>query len=266
MKRNAWFGYCTIVTSVLVLTGSWFAHAEAADSGPADPSAPVAQSAAATLPGCKHFSDIVPPDRSAGSDAKPGGAAPRISLDSRMPAPGNIRGSYSGGVVTFTFDRVPGAGGYRLWRNAQSAMWLTDWGQTMSISDPNPCRHATYTLVALANDPTASDASTGQLSGAYRLRDNGQVTSYKLAHQTKSNLITAYNDTGQTVSGYQAGPGKCAVDARYIPLGTRFWVDGYGWCYAADIGVWIQGRIIDVWLPGAEADNWGVQQRDITIE
>ena len=77
--------------------------------------------------------------------------------------------------------------------------------------------------------------------------------------------ITSYNDPGQTASGYTAGLGKCAVDARFIPLGTRFQVAGYGWCYAADIGLWIQGSIVDIWLPGSEADNWGVQQRTITI-
>ena len=55
------------------------------------------------------------------------------------------------------------------------------------------------------------------------------------------------------------------MDARVIPLGTRFKVDGYGYCYAADIGLWIQGKIVDVWLPGSQADNWGVQQRTITI-
>jgi 3D (Asp-Asp-Asp) domain-containing protein len=42
-------------------------------------------------------------------------------------------------------------------------------------------------------------------------------------------------------------------------------VDGYGLCLAVDIGLWIQGPIVDVWLPGSEANDWGVQQRTITI-
>jgi len=29
---------------------------------------------------------------------------------------------------------------------------------------------------------------------------------------------------------------------------------------------WIQGEIVDVWLPGAEAVNWGVQRRTITVQ
>jgi 3D (Asp-Asp-Asp) domain-containing protein len=43
-------------------------------------------------------------------------------------------------------------------------------------------------------------------------------------------------------------------------------IDGYGYCYAADIGTWIQGEIVDIWLPGTEADTWGVQSRTVTIE
>jgi hypothetical protein len=29
--------------------------------------------------------------------------------------------------------------------------------------------------------------------------------------------------------------------------------------------LWIQGSIVDIWLPGTQADNWGVQQRTITV-
>ena len=39
------------------------------------------------------------------------------------------------------------------------------------------------------------------------------------------------------------------------PLGTRFYVPGYGHCYAVDIGSWIKDGIVDVWLPGTQADG-----------
>src|SRR2546423_72705 len=80
----------------------------------------------------------------------------------------------------------------------------------------------------------ASDAAPGQLSGAYQLAASGKIAPFRLAAGTKlSYKITSYNDQGQTASGYTAGLGKCAVDARFIPLGTRFQVAGYGYCYAA---------------------------------
>jgi chitinase len=55
------------------------------------------------------------------------------------------------------------------------------------------------------------------------------------------------------------------VDPRVVPWGTRFFVPDYGWCYAADIGTWIQDHTVDVWLPGTQANGWGVQTRTITI-
>ncbi|OLB81012.1 MAG: hypothetical protein AUI14_04800 [Actinobacteria bacterium 13_2_20CM_2_71_6] len=217
------------------------------------------------LAACKHFSSVVPPNRPAGPSRNSKSQGPKISLSGRLPAPTNVAGTYAGGKVTITFNRVAGATAYRVWRNAQSVAWVSDWGQpALSATDTNPCRHGNYTIVALRND--ASDASTGQLSGAYRLEDSGKLAPFRLAAGTTlSYKVTSYNDNGATSSGYTAGLGKCAVDARFIPLGTRFRVDGYGWCYAADIGLWIQNKIVDVWLPGSEADNWGVQQRTITI-
>ncbi len=217
------------------------------------------------LKACPHFSDVKPPNRPPGPSHNSKSQGPKISLAGRLPAPTGVTGTYAKGKVTITFKRVPGATAYRVWRNAVSVAWVSDWGQPALVAiDSTPCRHANYTIVALRSD--ASDRSTGQLSGAYRLADSGKLAAYRLVAGTKLSFkVTSYNDLGQTSSGYTAGLGKCAVDARVIPLGTRFKVDGYGYCYAADIGLWIQGKIVDVWLPGSQADNWGVQQRTITI-
>jgi len=51
-----------------------------------------------------------------------------------------------------------------------------------------------------------------------------------------------------------------------IPLGTRLFVPGYGKAIAADVGVAIKGRIIDLWMPSsAEARNWGRKTVVITV-
>ena len=220
----------------------------------------------AALPACQHFSNVTPPARVVGPSRDSVTQAPRISLAGRLPAPGNVRGTLAGGKVTITFDRVAGAVGYRVWRNSQSVAWIDDWGQAaLTATDNTPCRQATYTVAALRSD--GSDASTGQLSSPYRLLDGGSLGAGSLAPGTKLTYrITSYNDLGQTASGYNAQLGICAVDTRYIPWGTRMKIDGYGYCYAADIGTWIQGEIVDVWLPGSEASDWGVQSRTVTIE
>lgn len=51
---------------------------------------------------------------------------------------------------------------------------------------------------------------------------------------------------GITASGMRAGYGVCAVDKRVIPLGTKLYVEGYGYCIAADTGGAIKGNRIDL--------------------
>ena len=59
----------------------------------------------------------------------------------------------------------------------------------------------------------------------------------------------AYHLPGRTASGLQVRRGVVAVDPTLIPLGTRLFVPGYGNAVAADVGVAIKGRIIDLWMP-----------------
>lgn len=62
---------------------------------------------------------------------------------------------------------------------------------------------------------------------------------------------------GITYSGVPLEYGICAVDPDYIPLGTRFYVPGYGECLAADTGGLINGYDIDLGFPmDHEPDPW----------
>ncbi len=54
---------------------------------------------------------------------------------------------------------------------------------------------------------------------------------------------------GTTYTGVRVDHGICAVDPDYIPLGTRFYVPGYGECLAADIGGLINGYDVDLGFP-----------------
>jgi 3D (Asp-Asp-Asp) domain-containing protein len=63
---------------------------------------------------------------------------------------------------------------------------------------------------------------------------------------------------GLTATGQRATRGVCAVDPRVIPLGTRLWVEGYGFALACDTGGAIHGNRIDVCFDTrAEAMRWG---------
>ncbi len=68
-------------------------------------------------------------------------------------------------------------------------------------------------------------------------------------HTTATGNPTVYNPSGWST---------IAVDPKVIPLGTRVYVDGYGFGIAHDTGSAIKGDIIDVFMPSrSEAYAWG---------
>ncbi|WP_445492817.1 ubiquitin-like domain-containing protein [Niallia sp. 03133] len=86
---------------------------------------------------------------------------------------------------------------------------------------------------------------------------------------------TAYTASCNGCSGYtatginlKANPNAkvIAVDPNYIPLGTKVYVDGYGYAVAADTGSAIKGKKIDVFFSTkAEAYRWGAKPVRIKV-
>lgn len=87
-----------------------------------------------------------------------------------------------------------------------------------------------------------------------------------------STAYTAYCNgcSGNTATGInlRANPNVkiIAVDPRVIPLGTKVYVEGYGYAVAADTGSSIKGNKIDVFFATkAEAYRWGRKKVKIKI-
>lgn len=86
-------------------------------------------------------------------------------------------------------------------------------------------------------------------------------------------LATGYNgaefgSTGYMANGNRVHWGAVAVDPRYIPLGTRMYISGFGnqVFVAEDTGSAIKGWRIDIWFPTLnQAIQFGGQQRTVTI-
>lgn len=88
------------------------------------------------------------------------------------------------------------------------------------------------------------------------------------AEYKKKFTVKAYSYTGggRTAMGTNARIGEIAVDPSVIPLGTKVYVEGYGFARAEDTGGNIKGNTIDVYKSSESAClNWGVRYVTIYI-
>ncbi|MDQ2985846.1 MAG: 3D domain-containing protein [Armatimonadota bacterium] len=80
----------------------------------------------------------------------------------------------------------------------------------------------------------------------------------------KSTGYTRFENTNRTAMGLPAKFGVVAVDRRVIKLGTRLYVEGYGYAIAGDTGGAIKGNRIDLCFDEYnQAIRWG--RRDVRV-
>ena len=71
---------------------------------------------------------------------------------------------------------------------------------------------------------------------------------------------------GMTASGSWVRPGVIAADTRVFPMGTIFFIPGYGWGRVEDTGGDIKGYHIDLYFEGHRtAQEWGVRIKDVKV-
>ncbi|MDN5346530.1 MAG: hypothetical protein PWP65_94 [Clostridia bacterium] len=80
-------------------------------------------------------------------------------------------------------------------------------------------------------------------------------------------IVTAYYEpNGITATGTRPKVGTIAVDPAVVPLGSRLYVEGYGFGVAQDVGSAIKGNRIDVYLESEEAAwRWGVKRVKVYV-
>lgn len=68
----------------------------------------------------------------------------------------------------------------------------------------------------------------------------------------------------RTASGLRPGRGVVAVDPRFIPLGTRLYIEGYGYAVAGDTGGAIKGNRIDLGFD-SNREAWNVGRKNVRV-
>jgi uncharacterized protein YabE (DUF348 family) len=105
---------------------------------------------------------------------------------------------------------------------------------------------------------------TGQV---YASRGGESITYKKKFNCT----ATAYSNHSNTATGRkpvrnEGGLSTIAVDPAVIALGSKVYVDGYGYAIAADTGGAIKGNKIDIYLnSSSECNNWGRRSVNVLV-
>lgn len=126
----------------------------------------------------------------------------------------------------------------------------------------------TKVVVASASTNTSTKSSANNTTVS---RDNSAPSSGKEFYVTATAYTAGCNGcSGITATGInlKANPNLkvIAVDPRVIPLGSKVWVEGYGYAIAGDTGGAIKGNKIDIHVPTKQAAyNFGRRQVKIKV-
>jgi uncharacterized protein YabE (DUF348 family) len=95
---------------------------------------------------------------------------------------------------------------------------------------------------------------------------SGKVLTVKATAYWADSSNNVYTASGKKAVRNPSGYSTIAVDPKVIPLGTKLYVEGYGYAVAADTGSGIKGNFIDVFFnTGGEVRNWGVKYLKVQI-
>ncbi len=116
--------------------------------------------------------------------------------------------------------------------------------------------------VKAAAAKSTGNKTVAHSGGITTARDGSELSYSKVLTCTATayDAVSCGKQPGQakTATGAIAARGVIAVDPSVIPLGTRVYVEGYGYATAADTGSAIKGNIIDVCMDTtADSMNWG---------
>jgi uncharacterized protein YabE (DUF348 family) len=101
---------------------------------------------------------------------------------------------------------------------------------------------------------------------AIRMRATGYTADYASTGKEPGDAYFGITASGTVAKRNTGSYSSVAVDPRVIPLGTRLYVEGYGYAVAEDTGGAIKGNRVDLFFDSnSEADNWGVKWINVYV-
>ncbi|WP_163192742.1 3D domain-containing protein [Clostridium thermarum] len=101
---------------------------------------------------------------------------------------------------------------------------------------------------------------------AIRVKATAYCPCYECTGKHRTSNGYAITATGTIAKRDPNGYSTIAVDPNVIPLGTKVYVEGYGFAIAEDVGGAIKGSKIDVYFDThSEAMKWGVKYKNVYI-
>ncbi|EPS51617.1 3D domain-containing protein [Clostridium botulinum] len=123
------------------------------------------------------------------------------------------------------------------------------------------------TKVTTVNALSRGGSVTGTPGGrSLRMRATAYTSSYEDTGKSPGSPDFGVTATGTTARRNSGGYSSIAVDPRVIPLGTKLFVEGYGYAIAEDTGGAIKGNVIDLYFDSnVEVSNWGSRWVNVYI-
>lgn len=123
---------------------------------------------------------------------------------------------------------------------------------------------ATKVIKEAQSEIIAMGTMQGVVNRGGEVYGKSKFTATTTAYSKKNPGDSTYS--GRALNRDPNGISTIAVDPTVIPLGSKVWIEDYGYAVAADIGTSIKGNKIDLYFDTyREACNWGLRNKEVVI-